>query len=119
MELPIPPRGTLLAARYGMTTTLLRGILLGCAITVAFVSLAAAQTLKNITAALTRLRAGDYGICHECEEEISEKRLRALPFATTCLSCQGSAEDVELRGRRSGQHRVNLGLRPLIDTDSP
>ena len=29
-----------------------------------------AQTLKNITAALVRLGAGDYGICQECKEEI-------------------------------------------------
>jgi DnaK suppressor protein len=71
-----------------------------------------AQTLKNITAALVRLREGDYGICHECEEEISEKRLRALPFATTCLSCQGSAEDIQLRSRRTGQHRTDLGRVP-------
>jgi DnaK suppressor protein len=59
-----------------------------------------AQTLKNITAALIRLNAGDYGICQECDEEISANRLRALPFATTCLTCQGSVEDVRLRGRR-------------------
>jgi DnaK suppressor protein len=71
-----------------------------------------AQTLKNITAALVRLGEGDYGICHECEEEISEKRLRALPFATTCLACQGSAEDIQLRGRRTGQHRTDLGRIP-------
>jgi DnaK suppressor protein len=75
-----------------------------------------AQTLKNITAALLRLRAGDYGICHECEEEISEKRLRALPFATTCLSCQGSAEDSQLRGRRTGQRRADLGRLSMMET---
>jgi DnaK suppressor protein len=74
------------------------------------------QTLKNITAALVRLRAGDYGICHECEEEIPEKRLRALPFATTCLSCQGSAEDSQLRGRRAGRHRADLGRRSMMET---
>jgi DnaK suppressor protein len=71
-----------------------------------------AQTLKNITAALVRLREGEYGICHECEEDISEKRLRALPFATTCLSCQGSAEDLRSRGRRAGLHRADIGHVP-------
>ena len=49
-----------------------------------------AQTLEHITAALAR---------HECEEEISEKRLRALPFATRCLACQDSAEHTRLRDR--------------------
>jgi RNA polymerase-binding transcription factor len=74
------------------------------------------QTLKNTKAALVRLSAGDYDICHECEEEISEKRLRALPFATTCLSCQGSAEDIQLRGRRTSQHRADLHRRPVMET---
>ena len=49
---------------------------------------------------LARLCAGDYGVRDECAAEISEKRLRALPFATMCLSCQRSAEDTHLRGRR-------------------
>lgn len=71
-----------------------------------------AQTLRHINAALARLRAGDYGICHECEEEIPEKRLRALPFATRCLSCQGTAEGVQLRGRRAAGFR----RRPTMDT---
>src|SRR5579862_1230356 len=59
-----------------------------------------AQKLKNVVAALTRLEAGDYGICHECGEEIPAKRLGALPFATTCLSCQENVESVERRQRR-------------------
>jgi DnaK suppressor protein len=65
-----------------------------------------AQTLENITVALARLHAGDYGICHECQEEIPEKRLRALPFATKCLACQESAEHVLLRDRRIGRHQA-------------
>jgi DnaK suppressor protein len=65
-----------------------------------------AQTLENITAALARLQAGDYGICHECQEEIPEKRLRALPFATKCLACQESAEQVQLRDRRIGRRQA-------------
>ncbi len=75
-----------------------------------------AQTLKRITAALARLRAGDYGSCRDCLEEISEKRLRALPFATTCLSCQRSAEEIQRRGRRTSQHRADVGPRPMMDT---
>jgi len=63
------------------------------------------QTLEHIKAALARLHAGDYGICHECDEEIPEKRLRALPFATRCLTCQESVEHTQLRDRRLGQRR--------------
>ena len=67
------------------------------------------QTLGNITAALSRLEAGDYGICHECEEEIPEKRLRALPFATKCLQCQESAEQLEMHERRVRQRQPDFG----------
>jgi RNA polymerase-binding transcription factor len=63
------------------------------------------QALENITIALARLRAGEYGICHECEEEIPEKRLHALPFATRCLACQESVEHIRLLDRRIGQRR--------------
>ena len=58
------------------------------------------QMLENITAALVRLDAGDYGTCRDCDEEIPEKRLRALPFANRCLPCQESAEHTEQRERR-------------------
>ena len=70
-----------------------------------------AQTLENITAALARLHAGEYGICHECEEEIPAVRLRALPFATRCRSCQETVENVEQRDRRL---RRQQGERPRI-----
>ncbi len=64
------------------------------------------QTLDHITAALARLHAGEYGICDDCEEEISAKRLRAMPFATRCLACQDSTEHVQLRDRQLAQRRA-------------
>src|ERR1700687_5463369 len=42
------------------------------------------ETLARIDAALVRLDAGDYGSCASCGGEISETRLRALPFAVRC-----------------------------------
>jgi DnaK suppressor protein len=61
-----------------------------------------AQTLDRIDRALKRLQAGEYGLCDDCEEEIPEARLRALPFATRCRNCQEAAEQSEARQRRSG-----------------
>jgi DnaK suppressor protein len=61
-----------------------------------------AQTLDNITAALARLDAGDYGTCVECEQDIPERRLRALPFAAKCLACQAHAEQIQRQTRRAG-----------------
>jgi DnaK suppressor protein len=59
-----------------------------------------AQTLDRIDRALKRLQAGEYGLCDDCEDEIPEARLRALPFATRCRGCQEAAEQHEARQRR-------------------
>ena len=40
-----------------------------------------AETLTKIEEALRRLEENTFGYCFECGEEISERRLRALPFA--------------------------------------
>ena len=47
----------------------------------------AQQTVHLIDAALARIKEGNYGICASCGEEIPEKRLAALPYVTTCISC--------------------------------
>src|SRR5262245_22549195 len=44
--------------------------------------------LKESKAALARIEDGTYGICQECEEPISAKRLAALPTAVLCIRCQ-------------------------------
>jgi DnaK suppressor protein len=46
------------------------------------------RTVRDIETALRRLRGGNYGICVDCGERIRTARLRALPFAETCLACQ-------------------------------
>ena len=53
------------------------------------------QLLRQVEAARDRLRDGIFGICQRCEEEIALKRLRALPWAAYCLSCQAQAEQVQ------------------------
>jgi RNA polymerase-binding transcription factor len=50
------------------------------------------KNLKAIKDALQRLAEGTYGICEECGSEIPEKRLRAMPFTSYCLSCQEQKE---------------------------
>jgi len=46
------------------------------------------EKIKAIDAALERLKRGEYGICEECDEPISEKRLMAVPWTRHCLQCQ-------------------------------
>jgi DnaK suppressor protein len=61
-----------------------------------------AEMSEKIRVALERLAAGDYGICEGCEEEIAQKRLTAMPFATRCRTCQESLEHIRRRGHRTG-----------------
>jgi DnaK suppressor protein len=58
------------------------------------------QEMRNrerqmIEEALSSLDEGTYGLCGECEEEISEKRLTAMPFARYCIACQSRLELLE------------------------
>jgi DnaK suppressor protein len=53
-----------------------------------------AETVARIDAALRRVEAGTYGRCVECEDSIAFERLRALPFALRCTSCEQSRERV-------------------------
>jgi DnaK suppressor protein len=46
------------------------------------------KLLREISAALYRIEHDTYGICPECEEPISTKRLDAVPWARYCITCQ-------------------------------
>ena len=46
------------------------------------------KLLKSVEAALARIDDATYGICLRCEEEIPEKRLKAVPWAGCCIACQ-------------------------------
>ncbi len=45
-----------------------------------------------IEAALRSIEDGRYGICQDCDQEISEKRLKYYPNAQRCLACQEAVE---------------------------
>ena len=48
------------------------------------------KLLREVSGALHRIDTGHYGVCMECEEAISPKRLEAVPWARYCVSCQES-----------------------------
>ena len=50
------------------------------------------EELVMIDAAIRSIDEGTYGICQDCEQEISEKRLKYYPNAQRCLTCQEAAE---------------------------
>jgi DnaK suppressor protein len=43
--------------------------------------------------ALDMLEKGTYGICTECTQAISDRRLQLYPNATRCLACQEAVEE--------------------------
>src|SRR4030095_2480200 len=50
------------------------------------------QRLKSIQKALKIIDRGEYGECLRCGEDINEKRLMSVPWATLCIQCQEEAE---------------------------
>ncbi len=50
---------------------------------------------QQIDEALAKLEEGTYGRCADCKVEISEKRLRTVPFARRCVACQSKQELLE------------------------
>jgi DnaK suppressor protein len=60
------------------------------------------ETLNEISAALKRIDAGTYGLCEMCLESglpaskanIRKTRLRAIPHARNCISCERKREEL-------------------------
>ena len=46
------------------------------------------KELQEIDGALLRIEDGTYGVCEDCGKRIDKDRLRALPHALRCLTCQ-------------------------------
>ena len=55
--------------------------------------------LDKIDKALEKIEEGTFGVCEECEEPISLKRLEARPETTLCIRCK---EDQERHERSFG-----------------
>ena len=51
--------------------------------------------LRSIEEAMEALDRGQYGECIRCDDDIDEKRLEVVPWATMCVRCQ---EEVEMEG---------------------
>jgi DnaK suppressor protein len=49
-------------------------------------------TLQQIDDALTRIRTNNFGVCLNCETELQQKRLEAVPWASHCTVCQEKHE---------------------------
>ena len=56
------------------------------------------KLLRQVKDALSRIDHDAFGICADCEEDISAKRLAALPWTDSCIRCQEIADSI-----RAGQ----------------
>ncbi len=52
--------------------------------------------LIGIEEALKRMELDDFGYCDECGENISKKRLLAVPLTRMCINCQSIEERSKL-----------------------
>ena len=72
----------------------------------------ASLSLRQVEQALARLEDGDYGLCVDCSEPITGKRLLALPFAVRCRACE-ELHEIGERAHRSSARNVD----PLFACD--
>ncbi|MCX8044591.1 MAG: TraR/DksA family transcriptional regulator [Desulfobacterota bacterium] len=71
--------------------------------------------LNAIEAALEKLKDGTYGFCEECGAEINKKRLKILPFARYCITCQS---EIEKRSKYTAEEtEENLLYKDISLTD--
>jgi DnaK suppressor protein len=61
-----------------------------------------AEILKQIDRALAKLAKDPdmVGLCEDCEDEIPDKRLRLMPYATLCAECQAKQDPKRGQSRR-------------------
>jgi len=50
------------------------------------------KIIYEIDEALKRIEVGEYGSCINCEKAITQKRLKAIPYAKLCIKCQKEKE---------------------------
>jgi DnaK suppressor protein len=58
--------------------------------------------LRKVRRALRDIEEGTFGVCLHCEEDISPKRLAAVPWTPFCIQCQ------EIADRSQGDSADNL-----------
>ena len=62
------------------------------------------KLLKEVNAAMKRVEEGSYVTCLRCEEEIPEKRMKAVPWAAYCVPCQEAIERQRAAGEEVEDH---------------
>jgi len=69
------------------------------------------RLLKDITVALKAIDDDSYGICELCGEDISDRRLLAIPSALFCIECQ---EMIDMNPGEFGRTGLGDGMLAAI-----
>ncbi len=68
------------------------------------------EKLHAINEALEKLGEGTYGICEECGDKIGSGRLKVMPLARFCVSCQSKLEKEMSLQRKADEDLTYRGL---------
>jgi DnaK suppressor protein len=66
------------------------------------------KLLKEVQAAIDRLDEDTFGVCLRCDEEIPEKRLKAVPWAAYCINCQETIDRQRAAGEPVDEDHMEL-----------
>lgn len=75
------------------------------------------EKLDAIESAMERIDDASYGMCENCESDIAEGRLEAMPFTRLCVSCQAEREKEEKIMRRAEVDRTYRRITPTETED--
>lgn len=50
------------------------------------------EIMRQVDEALTKIKDATYGRCEACQKDIPLKRLKVIPYARFCISCQDKLE---------------------------
>lgn len=59
------------------------------------------EKANKIEYLLYKIETNCYGVCQECEEEISFKRLEVNPYTTYCIECAEKSEKANQENKKS------------------
>lgn len=64
------------------------------------------EKLFEIDEALQRIEEGVYGTCEECGKKITESRLKIMPFARFCVTCQSELEKKSEKAKKYEEESI-------------
>ncbi len=74
--------------------------------------------LREIDNAIYKIDDGTYGICDECGEIISKKRLSIIPYSNLCITCKSKIEKEEKEKLNDSSYSDNFNTIAILDEDT-